>query len=776
MKREARAAGRDALQDRARGPQSSRYAYPTERVRPDIMADMVNLKVMEATQNDVGFGVARVDSATRQRLKVAVGDVVEVRGRKTTAAVVQKANPEDEGKNVIRLEAVIRRNARVSIGDRVEVARVEAPTAEAITIAPIYSGAPKMDLGPGLEAFVAKALSRRPFVRGDAFVVPGVFLMGGSLLFLVISTTPKGIVVVGPNTLVTIREETVNEAEITAPRVSYEDIGGLREKLSRVREMIELPLKHPELFDRLAISPPKGVLLYGPPGTGKTLIAKAVASEAGAHFISIAGPEIISKYYGESEKELREKFEEAEKHAPSVIFIDELDSIAPRRDEVVGEVERRVVAQLLTLMDGLSGRGNVIVIAATNREEAIDPALRRPGRFDREIEIGVPTVEGRREILQIHTRGMPIEGSDKEREKLQDELAGITHGFVGADLAALAREAAMRALRRYLPEIDFDRPISVSLLERMKVTPVDFREALKQIEPSSLRDVTIEVPSVRWEEVGGLDRVKQDLSESVELPFKNPNAFKNLGIDPPRGILLFGPPGVGKTLLAKAVATESQANFISVKGPEVMSKWVGESEKAIRVIFKKARQASPAVVFIDEADAIAPKRGLQNSSGVTERIVNQLLTSIDGLETLERVVVLAATNRPDIIDEALLRTGRFDRLIYVAPPDLTARVAILKVHTKKMPLEGVDIQELASRTDGFVGSDLASICRQAGLQALRETPNAKKVTGRHFDLALQNAHASVDKETLKFYEQFARSVSSVRVTTRRESAEEVIYR
>jgi transitional endoplasmic reticulum ATPase len=741
------------------------------------MPEGITLKVAEAAQSDVGFGLARLDQGTRQRLKVAPGDVVEIRGRKVTAAVVQKALPEDEGRGLVRLEAVIRRNSRVSIGDRVEVSRSDCPPAESITIAPIYSGAPKMDLGPGLESFVGKALSRRPFIRGDVFVVPGVFLMGGSLLFLVVGTNPKGIVQVAPTTTITIREETVNEVEISTPRVSYEDIGGLRDKLSRVREMIELPLKHPELFDRLAISPPKGVLLYGPPGTGKTLIAKAVANEAGAHFLSIAGPEIISKYYGESEKELREKFEEAEKHAPAVIFIDELDSIAPRRDEVVGEVERRVVAQLLTLMDGLSGRGNVIVIAATNREEAIDPALRRPGRFDREIEIGVPTVEGRREILQIHTRGMPMDASDRERERLLDEMAALTHGFVGADLAALGREAAMRALRRYLPEIDFDKPISVGLLERMKVSPTDFREALKQIEPSSLRDVAVEVPSVRWDQVGGLDRVKADLRESVELPFKNPHAFRVLGIDPPRGILLFGPPGVGKTLLAKAVATESQANFISVKGPEVMSKWVGESEKAIRMIFKKARQASPAIVFVDEIDAIAPRRGLQTSSGVTERIVNQLLTSVDGLESMERVVVLAATNRPDILDEALLRTGRFDRLIYVPPPDLKARRAILAVHSSKMPLEGVSLDELAARTDGFVGSDLASICREAGLEALRESASAKKVLPRHFDAALQRAHASIDPDTLKFYEDFAKSTSALRLTRRRgQTSEDVLYR
>ena len=740
------------------------------------MGEAVTLRVAEAFQQDIGLGTARLDVGTRQRLKVGVGDIVEIRGRKTTSAVVNRAQQDDEGKTLIRVEAVVRRNAGVSIGDRVVVQRIDCPIAESITIAPIYSGSAKMDLGPGLEAFVSKALSRRPFSRGDVFVIPGVFLMGGSLPFMVVSTSPKGIVQVGPTSLITIKDETVTETEVAAPRVSYEDIGGLKEKLGRVREMIELPLKHPELFDRLAISPPKGVLLYGPPGTGKTLIAKAVANEAGAHFIGIQGPEIISKYYGESEKELREKFEEAEKNAPSVVFIDELDSIAPRRDEVVGEVERRVVAQLLTLMDGLSGRGNVIVIAATNREEAIDPALRRPGRFDREIEIGVPTQAGRLEILLIHTRGMPIEGTEKDRDRTLQDLAALSHGFVGADLSALAREAAMRALRRYLPEIDFDKPIPITLLERMKVTEKDFKEALKQIEPSSLRDIAIEIPSVKWDQVGGLDKVKLELQESVELPFKNPTVYRQLGIEPPRGILLYGPPGVGKTLLAKAAATESQANFISVKGPEIMSKWVGESEKAIRVIFKKARQASPAIVFIDELDSIAPRRGLQNSSGVTERIVNQLLTSIDGLEALERVLVLAATNRPDILDEALLRTGRFDRLLYVEPPSLAGRLEILKVHSRAMPLDDVDLMEIAQRTEGYVGSDLAALCREAGLMAIRQSLNAKRVTMEHFEQAFKAIHPSCDPETIRFYEEFARRIMQERTPRKREEALQGIYR
>ncbi len=521
-----------------------------------------------------------------------------------------------------------------------------------------------------------------------------------------------------------------------------------------MRETIELPLKHPELFDRLGIDPPKGVLLYGPPGTGKTLIAKAVANEAGANFYSIQGPEIMSKYYGESEERLRQKFEEAEKNPPAVVFIDELDSIAPKREEVTGEVERRVVAQLLTLMDGLKARGNLIVIGATNREAAVDPALRRPGRFDREIEIGVPDRSGRKEILQIHTRGMPL-GEDFNL----DNLSNITHGFVGADLAALAREAAMKSLRRYLPEIDLDKPIPADVLEKMKVTGEDFKGAFKEIEPSSLREVLIEIPRVTWDDVGGLEEVKRSLREIVELPLKNPEAFKRVGIKVPRGILLFGPPGTGKTLLAKAVANESEANYISIKGPEILSKWVGESEKAVREIFKKAKQASPSIVFLDEIDAIAPRRGMGSDSHVTERLVNQLLTSIDGLEDMEGVVVLAATNRPDIVDTALMRAGRFDRLILIPAPDRDARLKILEIHTKDMPLDSsVNLEEIADKTDGFVGADLESLCREAGIVALREDMNISKVTKKHFDTALGKARPSVDEDTIKFYEMIGKEL------------------
>jgi transitional endoplasmic reticulum ATPase len=540
--------------------------------------------------------------------------------------------------------------------------------------------------------------------------------------------------------------------------------------------MIELPLKHSELFERLGIEAPKGVLLFGPPGTGKTLIAKAVANESGANFYSIQGPEIMSKYYGQSEERLREKFEDAEKNAPSLLFIDELDSIAPKREEVTGEVERRVVAQLLSLMDGLSSRGNVIVIAATNREDAIDPALRRPGRFDREIEIGVPDRDGRKEIMQIHTRGMPIEGTDDEKNELLTELANITHGFVGADLAALAREAAMRALRRYLPDIDLDKPIPSEVLERMVVKRDDFKQALKDVEPSAMREVFVEVPRVKWSDVGGLDEVKQKLRELIEWPLKNPESFTRLGIKPPRGILMYGAPGTGKTLMAKAVANESESNFISIKGPEVMSKWVGESEKAVRQIFKKAKQVAPCIVFLDELDSIAPARGQSFDSGVTQRVVNQILTSMDGLESLEGVVVIAATNRPDIIDTALLRPGRFDTLIHIPIPDKETRLKILEVHTRDMPLKEVDLEKIAEEFEGFVGADLEALAREAALIALRENPEAKEVLPKHFDEAKERIRPSVSEEAKRFFEEFEKVIEKTGIKKGKRDIDVEYYR
>ncbi len=715
------------------------------------MAKEVTLKVAEAVQEDVAKGRVRVDAATRLDLNLTVGDVVEIIGKKTTAAIVWRAHPDDEGKGIIRMDGLIRDNSGIGIGDKIRIRKVDVNPATRITLAPVIEEGQKLQFGSGIEGVVKRGLFKRPVTKGDTVIVPGIALIGRALPFIVVEVAPSGIVQITEQTDVHIREEAVSESELHAPKITYEDIGGLRDELTKVREMIELPLKHPELFDRLGIDPPKGVLLQGPPGTGKTLIAKAVANESGANFYSIQGPEIMSKFYGESEARLREVFEEAEQNAPAIIFIDEIDSIASKREETQGEVERRVVAQLLTLMDGLKARGKVIVIAATNRVDAVDPALRRPGRFDREIEIGVPSREGRREILQIHSRSMPL-SDDFDIEY----IANNTHGFVGADLAALVKEAAMKALRRYLPEIDLDQPIPTEILERMQVTMDDFRDSLREIEPSALREVLIEIPRVTWDEVGGLEEIKQQLRETVEWPLNQGEVFKRMGIKPPRGVLLYGPPGTGKTLLAKAVANESKANFITVKGPEVLSKWVGESEKAVREIFKKAKQAAPSIVFLDEIDAIAPRRAMgTGDSHVTERLVNQLLTSIDGMEALEGVVVIGATNRPDIIDPALLRAGRFDRLLQAPPPDTPARRKILDIHSKSMPLKGVDLEDLANRTKGYVGADIQSLCREAAILALREDMAATHVTMKHFEQALGVVRPSVDEATISYYQRIA---------------------
>ncbi len=731
----------------------------------------VILRVAEAPQLDVGLGRARIDTSTRLLLDVEVGDVIEIEGKRKTAARVFRAKQEDEGKGIIRIDGHIRRNAKVTVGDKVKVRKAEIVEAKKVVLAPLIGKNQRLRFGEGIGEFVKRILMKRPVVEGDEIVVPNITLMGRTgILFKAVKCIPsRGVLQIGMETIVEVREEPPSAMEEELEHVTYEDIGGLKNELQQVREMIELPLKHPELFERLGIEPPKGVLLYGPPGTGKTLIAKAVANESNANFYAINGPEIMSKFYGQSEQRLREIFQKAQENAPSIIFIDEIDSIAPKREEVTGEVERRVVAQLLTLMDGLRKRGHVIVIGATNRVDALDPALRRPGRFDREIEIGIPDKKGRKEILQIHTRGMPIEGSDEDKDKLLDYLAEVTHGYVGADLAALAREAAMNALRRYLPKIDLDKPVPTEILENMKVTVNDFKEALKKIEPSVLREVMIEIPSVHWDDVGDLDEVKRILREAVELPLKNPEKFRQMGIRPTRGILLYGPPGTGKTLLAKAVATESEANFISIKGPEIMSKWVGESEKAIREIFKKAKQSSPCIVFLDEIDAIAPRRGYFSSSGVTERIVNQLLTSMDGLTNLEGVVVIAATNRPDIVDPALLRPGRFDRIVYIPPPDEKARLEILKVHTRKMPLENVDLETIAKKTENYTGADLENLCREAGMMAIRE--NSDKVRMKHFEEALNIVKPSLDEETIKYYESIGLELSK----SIRKKKEELTY-
>ena len=702
----------------------------------------ISLKVAEARQRDIGRKIARVDSMGMKELELSPGDLIEITGKRSTVAIVWPPYKEDDGQGIIRIDGEIRRNAGASVGEYVRISKTTAKPATKIVLAPFEPLPFVGDFG----RIVRGQLLNMPVAKGDIIVVP---VLGMGVELKVSSTNPSPIVMVTEGTVVEISTTPAKRIEEVSG-ITYEDIGGLHEELQRIREMIELPLKHPELFRHLGIEPPKGVILYGPPGTGKTLIAKAIANETGAHFISINGPEIMSKFYGESEARLREVFQEAEQNAPSIIFIDELDAIAPKRGEVTGEVERRVVSQLLTLMDGLKSRGQVVVIGATNRIEAIDPALRRPGRFDREIRIGVPDRNGRREILLIHTRRMPL-----SEDVDLDELADITHGFVGADIAALVREAAMNALRRFLPEIDLEKEvIPAEVLEKIKVSREDFANALKTIQPSALREVVLEVPNVKWTDIGGLDAVKQELMEAVEWPLKYPDVFKRLGIRPPRGILLYGPPGTGKTLLAKAVASESQANFISVKGPEVLSKWVGESEKAVREIFRKARETAPCIIFFDELDSIAPRRGFHTDAGVTDRIVNQLLTEMDGIQSLKGVVVMGATNRPDILDPALLRPGRFDRVLYVPPPDKAARHAIFKIHTREMPLdEDVDLEILASVTEGYTGADIEAVVREAAMLAARENINARKVSMRHFEKALLKIKPSVGAEEKAEYDR-----------------------
>ncbi|MEM3095615.1 MAG: CDC48 family AAA ATPase [Nitrososphaerota archaeon] len=702
----------------------------------------LSLRVAEARQRDIGRKIARVDSQGMRELDLSPGDLIEITGKRTTVAIVWPPYKEDDGQGIVRIDGEIRRNAGTSVGEYVRVYKTSAKPATKIVLAPFEPLPFVGDFG----RIVRSQLINMPVAKGDVVVVP---ILGMGVELKVTSTSPSSIVMVTESTLVEISTTPAKRVEEVSG-VTYEDIGGLHEELQRIREMIELPLKHPELFRHLGIEPPKGVILYGPPGSGKTLIAKAVANETGAHFVSINGPEIMSKFYGESEARLREVFQEAEQNAPSIIFIDELDAIAPKRSEVTGEVERRVVSQLLTLMDGLKSRGQVVVMGATNRMEAIDPALRRPGRFDREIRIGVPDRNGRKEILLIHTRRMPL--SDDVNI---DELADITHGFVGADIAALTREAAMNALRRFLPQIDLEKEIiPADVLEQIKVTRDDFANALKNIQPSALREVVLEIPNVKWEEIGGLESVKQELREAVEWPIKYPEVFKRLGIRPPRGILLYGPPGTGKTLLAKAVATESQANFISVKGPEVLSKWVGESEKAVREVFRKARETAPCIVFFDELDSIAPRRGLHTDAGVTDRIVNQLLTEMDGMQTLKGVVIMGATNRPDILDPALLRPGRFDRVLYVPPPDRASRLQIFKIHTRGMPLDkDVNLEELAGITEGYTGADIEAVVREAAMTAARENINTQTVSMRHFEKALAKVKASVGAEEKAEYDR-----------------------
>ncbi|MBO3840985.1 MAG: CDC48 family AAA ATPase [Candidatus Brockarchaeota archaeon] len=704
----------------------------------------IQLVVAEARPRDVGRRIVRIGRREMAQLKAETGDVVEILGRKSASAVVWPGYAEDEDRKIVRMDGLIRKSAGVAIGDYVKIRKVDkVENANEVVLAPM--GARISSVDEDFLDYVRDKLIDTPLTEGDIVAVP---VFGGQALGLtVVRVKPRGFVKVTPDTRMQIVSEEAAE-KLAIPRVTYEDIGGLHEEIQRIREMVELPLRHPELFQRLGIEPPKGVLLHGPPGTGKTLLAKAVANESDANFLSINGPEIMSKFYGESEERLRRVFQEAQEKAPSIIFIDEIDAIAPKREEVGGEVERRVVAQLLALMDGLKARGDVIVIGATNVPNMIDPALRRPGRFDREIEIGVPDKQGRLEILQIHTRSMPLD-KDVDLKK----LAEITHGYTGADLAALCREAAMKALRRYLPEIKLDERIPQSVLEKMVVKAEDFMNAFKEITPSAMREVYVEVPTVRWSDVGGLEEIKRRLRETVELPIKTPEKFEKLGITPPKAILLYGPPGCGKTLLARAVATESEANFISIKGPEIFSKWVGESEKAIREVFRKARLASPSIIFLDEVDAIAPRRGMSMAdSGVTERVVSQLLTEMDGLTPIERIVIIGATNRPELLDPAIMRPGRFEVVLYVPPPDEASRLQILKIHTRRMPLEGVSLEEIAKRTEGYSGADLEALCREAGLNALRR--DADKVTKEDFEKALQTIKPSLKEEMLAKYKKF----------------------
>lgn len=891
----------------------------------------IKLKVAEAIQDDVNKGIVRIDSSFMQQASIRPGDVVAITGDRTTVAIADRAYPGDIGLNIIRMDGIIRRNAKTGIGELIKIEKADVKEAKKIIIAPAKEG---VTIKASNDIF-KQGLLGRPIIKGDIVALGGTkrrrnsvadnpffdevfnlldegsFGFGfGDLKFLVADTNPKQPVIITVDTEVIFNPEAVEIGETgSAPEITYEDIGGLDEEIKKIREMVELPLKHPELFERLGIEPPKGVLLHGPPGTGKTLLAKAVANETNSHFIVINGPEIMSKYYGQSEENLRKKFEDAEKNAPSIIFIDEIDAIASKREETKGEVERRVVAQLLATMDGLKSRGKVVVIAATNVPNILDPALRRPGRFDREIEIGVPGMMGRLKILNIHTRNMPLltrpesinknyktvdilmalgeifedldikklltsidknvknkeefkrisidsflkiilksvkkewdnnikvflkesltkitefivsevmnyiyldlkivekDGTQKEnkviklkedalenlenrfkelkkeegikevlskivKEIILEDIANITYGFVGADLQALSKEAAMVVLRRILPDLKSEDGGSIppEILNKLYITREDFYEALKVVRPSALREVLIEIPNVRWEDVGGLEDVKQEIKEAVEWPLNHPDVFKRMGVNPPKGVLLYGSPGTGKTLLAKAVAKESKANFISVKGPELLSKWVGESEKAVREIFKKARQTSPTIIFFDEIDAIAPVRGLhQGGSHVTESVVNQLLTEMDGLEDMHDVVIMAASNRPDIIDPSLLRPGRFDRVILVPAPELEAREEIFRVHTKTMPLKDVDIKELAANSEGYTGADVESVCREAAILALRNSNlKAKEVTKKDFEAALEKVPPSATKDTEKAYEELKGLFSSAKAKQMKE--------
>ncbi len=743
---------------------------------------IVELKVVEALQDDAYKGIARIDSETMRMLDVRRGDVIFIEGNRQTVAIVDRAYPADVGEGIIRIDGILRRNAKTGIGDLVKISKSDIKEAKKIMIAPAQKGIMVQATDPdGLR----RGLLGRTVIKGDIVVLGGVQrrrdlmadfgdmedifgnlndILGGmgfgnlggavgQIRFLVVSTNPSQPVIITENTDVTLNPKAVEISDEKILEINYEDIGGLSEEIKKIREMVEIPLKHPEIFQRLGIEPPKGILLHGPPGTGKTLLAKAVANESEANFILLNGPEIMSKFYGESEKKIRDIFEEAEKTAPAIVFIDEIDAIAPKREEVTGEVERRVVSQILTMMDGMKSRGKVIVIGATNRVNALDPALRRPGRFDREININVPDKEGRLSVLKIHTRGMPLTKNVKLKE-----LAAKTHGFVGADLEALAKEAAMSVLREYLPQLKLDKAedeqIPKKVLEKMVIKQEDFLDALKTVRPSAMREVLVETPNIGWEDIGGLDRIREELMEAVEWPLKYPESFSRMGIRPSRGILLYGPPGTGKTLLAKAVAKESEANFIQVKGPSLLSMWVGKSEEGVRKIFERARQVAPCIIFFDEIDSLAGKRGMEAGTKVTERVLNQLLAEMDGLEDLKDILVVAATNRPDLLDPALLRPGRFDKILLVNAPEEKGREMILNIHTKSMPLaKDVNIKEFAKRAIGYTGADLEALARESALLALREDIDSTQVEKKHFNEALKKVRPSVTKSTLDVYKK-----------------------
>jgi transitional endoplasmic reticulum ATPase len=748
---------------------------------------IIQLKVVEALQDDAYKGVARIDSNIMRDLDLRKGDVITIKGGRETVAVVDRSYPADVGEGIIRIDGILRKNAKTGIGEVVTISKAEIKEAKKIVIAPAQKGI----MVQGDPQSLRNGLLGRTVLKGDIVVLGGIQRrrdlfsemgmddelggllgdmfgnmnlgnLGGSISpikFLVVSATPSAIVKITENTEVSLNPKAVEITEENISEIYYEDIGGLNDEIKKIREMVEIPMKHPELFQRLGIEPPKGILLHGPPGTGKTLLAKAVANESEANFILLNGPEIMSKFYGESEKKIRDIFEEAEKTAPTIIFIDEIDAIAPKREEVTGEVERRVVSQLLSMMDGLKSRGKVIVIGATNRINSLDTALRRPGRFDREIEVGVPDKEGRLQILKIHTRGMPLKNVKLE------ELASLTHGFVGADLEALTKEAAMNVLRKYLPQMKLEEEqIPKEILEKMIIDQDDFRDALKVVRPSAMREVLVETPNIGWEDVGGLEEVKRELKEAVEWPIKYPDSFKRMGIRPSRGILLYGPPGTGKTLLAKAVAKESEANFIQVKGPSLLSMWVGKSEEGMRKIFERARQVAPCVIFFDEIDSLAGKRGVEMGTKVTERVLNQMLAEMDGLEDLKDILVVGATNRPDMLDAALLRPGRFDKILLVGAADTKGRENILKIHTNKIPLgEGkkaltakereIFLKGLADKTEGYTGADLESLAREAAMLALRESLDLEFVSEKHFDEALKKVKPSITKSTMESYKK-----------------------